>query len=750
MLHRLMLPIMSVLSISILTACSPSQESTMPEKTMPEKTIQEPTLKTLSIVAPVANKIPFTATHHGKTISDHYNWLKDADYPEVNDSAIIDYLNEENAYFNAFIAPKTPLVDTLFEEFKGRTNDQESSLPWIENGYEYTSFFNEGGEYRTYTRRKLDTASNDTTLNSDNNSNSDANSGDEIFLNVTELAKPYDYFSMGDWEISPNNQYLAYSYNTNGDERYTIVIKDLNTGKLLADQLSDTSGEISFSADSQSLVYGQLDKDRWFTTSINLHTLGTSQQDDIALLSEKDDSYFMNFNMTSSNEFLLLGSGQSEISEIYVLPANNLSAKPVLLVSREQAFIASIDHANGYFYIVANDTHVNSRLAKVADNNPAYANWETLIAGSDERYFIGMQLFKNFMSIVSRENGIERFTISDYAENSHDIVFPESVFAVSNGMNPEFNQDFIRINYDSMITPSTVFDYYLADKKLVTKKVQEIPSGYDKSQYVTERLMAPARDGELVPVTIVYHKDFKKDGSQPMHLNGYGAYGMTIRPSFSSTRLSLLDRGFSYAIAHVRGSDMLGHQWYLDGKLAQRNNTFNDFVDVANYLVSQNYVQAGNISISGRSAGGKLMGAVTIQAPALWRSVTLGVPFVDVLNTMLDANLPLTPPEWSEWGNPIEDTAAFDLIQAYSPYDNIARVDYPPMLVTGGLNDPRVTYWEPAKWTARMRELKTDDNLLIMRINMGAGHFANSGRYGRLRDNAEEFAFMLASHGITQ
>jgi oligopeptidase B len=420
------------------------------------------------------------------------------------------------------------------------------------------------------------------------------------------------------------------------------------------------------------------------------------------------------------------------------------------MVSREQGFLNTVDHANGYFYIVTNDTHVNSRLAKVADSDPRYEKWETVIEGSDESYLRDISLFEDFMVASIRENGIERMLVSDYKGKEHDIAFPESVFSVGFNNNPEFTQDFVRLSYTSMITPNTVFDYDIASKSFETKKVQEIPSGYDKSQYVTERIMAPARDGAKVPVTLVYRKDFKKDGSQPLFLYGYGAYGYTVDPSFSTIRLSLLDRGFAYAIAHVRGSDMLGHQWYLDGKLTKRTNTFNDFVDVARHLIDENYVASGNISTAGRSAGGELMGAVTIQAPELWSSVNLGVPFVDVLNTMLDASLPLTPPEWTEWGNPIEDPVAFDYIQSYSPYDNIEAREYPPMLVTGGLNDPRVTYWEPAKWTAKMRDLKTDDNLLVMRINMGAGHFSNSGRYGRLRDYAEEYAFTLLSHGIKE
>lgn len=738
-----------------LAACSPSNESDMqkPESSTQAKTPSIERIQALATPAPVANKVEHLAEYHGKSLSDPYNWLKDQGYPEVDDQPIIDYLNEENTYFKKFLDPHTALVDTLFEEFKGRTNEEDKSVPYIANGYEYKDFYKKGEEYRIYSRRKLGT---DT---------------EEVYLNVPELAKPYDYFSLGDIKISPDNRYLAYSYNTNGDERYHVVIKDLATGKNLPNTLSDTNGELTFGADSQTLVYGQLEDDRWFTKSVNVHKLGTQQEHDVKIFTENDDGFFIGFGMTSSKEFLVITSGQSDKTETWVLPAINLFATPIKMVSREQGFLNSVDHANGHFYMVANDTHVNSRLAKVADTDPSYQNWETVIAGSNDSYLQGIALFKDFMVVSSREKGIERMLVSNYQDKTeqgqdkteqglaergqpsaeaHAIAFPESVFSVEFDNNPEFTQDFIRLSYTSMITPKTVFDYNIATKTLETKKVQDIPSGYDKSQYLTERIMAPARDGVEVPVTLVYRKDFKKDGSQPLMLYGYGAYGYTVSPTFSTMRLSALDRGFAFAIAHVRGSDMLGHQWYLDGKLDKRTNTFNDFVDVARHLIDENYVAKGNISIAGRSAGGELMGAVTIQAPDLWRSVNLGVPFVDVLNTMLDASLPLTPPEWTQWGNPIEDPTAFDYIQSYSPYDNIEAREYPPMLVTGGLNDPRVTYWEPAKWTAKMRELKTDNNLLVMRINMGAGHFANSGRYGRLRDYAEEYAFMLLAHGINK
>lgn len=686
----------------------------------------------LEIAEPVAAKQSYTAKYHGKTLSDDYHWLKDQDYPEVNDQPVIDYLTQENTYFDAFLKPNQGLTDTLFEEFKGRTNEQESSVPWVYNGYEYRWFYREGEEYRTRVRKSL-------------------SGGEEtVVIDETKLAKNFDYFSLGDWSISPNNRYLAYSFNTDGSERYKVKVQDLQTGEYLADELNDVAGSVSFTADSQHLLYAKLEEKKWLTESINLHKMGEAQSQDKSLMTEDDDGFFLSFSKTSDEKFIVIVSSQREIQEYHVIPSDNPTEQPKMLVSRELGFSSQVDHANGEFYLLANDEHTNFRLAKVSSQNPVYENWETIITGSDDVYLQSIKAFSDFIAIQARDNGIEQIRIRDYQGNTHDVAFPEDVYSASLGNNAEFEQDFIRLDYESMITPETVFDYDLSDKSLKVRKTKEIPSGYDKSLYVTERKMAPTRDGVEVPISIVYKKGFKKDGSQPLYLYGYGAYGYTISPGFSTLRLSLLDRGFAFAIAHVRGSDMLGYQWYLDGKLEKRTNTFNEFIDAANYLVKEKYVAKGNISISGRSAGGELVGAAIIQAPELWRSVTLGVPFVDVLNTMLDATLPLTPPEWKEWGNPIEDPQAYDFIKSYSPYDNITATPYPPMMVTGGINDPRVTYWEPAKWTAKMREFKTDDNLLVMRINMGAGHFANSGRYGRLRDFAEEFTFVLKAHDIDQ
>lgn len=693
-------------------------------------------LPQLAKTAPKANQIAHQEEHHGRVLSDHYHWLKDQSYPVVDDKKIIDYLTAENDYYQEFLKPHKVLVDKIFQEFKGRTDEQESSVPYVSNGYEYQWYFRAGEEYRTRSRKNLETGQ------------------ESVFMDETALAEGSDYFVIGDWDISPDNRYLAYSFDTEGDERYQVRIKDLVNDEYLGDILEDVQGDIEFSRDGSKLMYALLEQNRWHSKNINVHVIGQPQSTDETVYTEDDDGFFIGFGKTSSEEFIIIVSSQGEVQETHVLNAD-FEGPLQTIVSRAEGFTQSVDHAHGQFYILANDTHSNFRLVTVNDDEPIKQNWETIIVGSDQSYLLGLQTFKDFFVLKTRDLGLEKIHVLPYENsqsrlNAHIIEFPEPLFTADIGVNPEFDQDFIRLSYESMVTPLTTFDYKVNQKDLITRKVQKIPSGYDKNQYETKRVMAPARDGTLVPVSLVYKKGFKQDASQPMWLYGYGAYAATISPSFSSGRLSALDRGFVYAIAHVRGGSMMSYQWYLDGKLEKRENTFNDFVDVARYLISEKYVAAGNISISGRSAGGELMGAVTIQAPELWRSVNLGVPFVDVLNTMLDASLPLTPPEWKEWGNPIESAADYDLIAAYSPYNNITQREYPPMFVSGGINDPRVTYWEPAKWTAKMRELKTDKNLLVMRINMGAGHFSNSGRYGRLLDYAEEYAFMFLAHGINE
>ena len=719
------LSLCAAVGVFALAGCSKEATTTVAEQTSAPLTALAG--------APVAAPKPHSYTFHGITVEDPWNWLRDPDYPNTDDEPVLAYLNAENSYFQNWLGQYSSLTDTLFEEFKGRVDETETSVPWIDNGYQYRWEYREGQEYPTHLRKPVGAP----------------DSEEVVFLDESALAEGNDYFVMSGYSISPDNRLMAYAVDTSGDERYVVKVVDLTTGENLPLEISDNGGSVMFAADG-SLIYTALEKQKWRIASVNRHVLGTPVAEDKVLLSESDDGFFLGFSQTSDDKFLLLGSGNGDVSELYALPMNDLSAQPQLLASRDEAFSYSADHAHGKFWILANDQHDNFRLASVDSSNPGYANWKTEIEGSDNVYLKSLQAFKDQLVIKQSEAGLEQIVLRDYQGNSNAIEFPEALFTASLFNNYEFDQATIRLNYESMISPDTVYDYHVAEKRLEQRKIQKIPSGYDKSQYVTKRIMLPARDGVEVPVSIMHHRDTVLDGSAPLHLYGYGAYGSGMRPSFSTTRLSMVDRGVIYAIAHIRGGDEMGYKWYLDGKLTKRENTFNDFVDVARGLIANNYTQAKNISISGRSAGGELMGAAVIQAPELWSAVMLGVPFVDVLNTMLDATLPLTPPEWREWGNPIEDKAAFELIQSYSPYDNITARDYPPMLVTGGLNDPRVTYWEPAKWTAKMRHVKTDNNLLVMRMNMGAGHFANSGRYGRLRDYAEEYTFLLLSHGITK
>ncbi|WP_026376282.1 S9 family peptidase [Aestuariibacter salexigens] len=718
-----------VLATWLVAACTKAPNT--PPTQVPQPVITS-FLQQLNTPAPEAKPIPYSAEYHGKRIDDPYHWLKDQSYPTVDDKDVLDYLHAENDYFNKWLAPHKKLVDTLFNEFKGRMVETDTSVPYEKDGYEFRWEFRKGDEYRTWLWRNLESGQ------------------EEVLLSEPELAKGHDYFVMGDWTLSSDHSFLAYTIDTSGDERYQLYVKDMRSGEVMMTAHDNIRDDVLFLKDTHTLVYGQLDPERWFTRSINVHSVGRDISEDRTLFTEHDDSFFLGFSQTSSEEFLLLTSEQRENNEVLAVPVADVKRPPLMLKSRQQGFYADVDHGNGDFYIIANDTHVNGRLAKVKDNTPDYASWQTLIEGADALYLRRLQVFADRMVLQERNNGIDQIRVMPNGGNDYYIAFPEPVYRASISYNPSFTQQHIRLSYESMITPDTIYDFEIDSRELITRKVKRIPSGYDSTDYVTERLMAPARDGAAVPISLVYKKGIKKDGSQPLLLYGYGAYGIAMSPTFSGTRLSLLERGFVFAIAHVRGGDDMGYQWYLDGKLEKRQNTFNDFIDVARHLIDEGYTAKGNISIVGGSAGGELVGAAVVQEPQLWRSATLAVPFVDVLNTMLDASLPLTPPEWQEWGNPIESETYFEVIKAYSPYDNIEKTSYPPMLVTGGLNDPRVTYWEPAKWTAKMRANKTDQNLLVMRMNMGAGHFANSGRYGSLKDDAEEYAFVLLAHGISE
>ena len=686
---------------------------------------------TTPLAPPVAAKKPARATHHGITVTDDYAWLRDPKYPKVKDKKILAHLAAENAWFEARMKPHQATVDLLFREMRGRIKEADRSVPQRDGDYLYWIEFEEGAEYKKWWRKPV------------------AGGPDELILDEPALAEGKEYFRLGALSVSKDGKLLAYSIDDNGSERYTAKIKVLATGEHLPDEIPGTLSALLWFAGDKGLVYS-LANENWRTDNARLHWVGQPVARDVELFHEVDEGFRVSAALSASEEWIVIGTGDHETSEAWLVPADAPLDPPRLVRARRKGVEYDVDvrpTENGpILFIHANDTHENFRLATAPFDHPA--NWSTLIAGSDEFYLTGFELFKDFYVVDGRVRGLDRLEIRYYDDPSRiePVEFPEASYTASLGNNPEFDQTVLRMSYESMVSPASTYDFDVAKRELKLLKVQEIPSGYDRDLYTTERLEITARDGTSIPVSLMYRKDRKSPG--PLHLYGYGAYGIAIPPGFSTTRLSLVDRGFAYAIAHIRGGDDLGRAWYKAGKLEQRTNAFTDFVDVAKGLIAKGYTKAGRISISGGSAGGELMGAVVNSDPELWGAVVAHVPFVDVLATMLDASLPLTPGEWPEWGNPIEDPKAFELIRSYSPYDNVGRHAYPPLLVTAGLNDPRVTYWEPAKWVARLRELKTDDNELLLKTNMGAGHGGKSGRFESLKETAEEFAFILWQMGI--
>jgi len=686
---------------------------------------------TTPLAPPVAARKPARATHHGITVTDDYAWLRDPKYPKVKDKKILAHLAAENAWFEARMKPHQATVDLLFREMRGRIKEADRSVPQKDGDYLYWIEFEEGAEYKKWWRKPV------------------AGGPDELILDEPALAEGKEYFRLGALSVSKDGKLLAYSIDDNGSERYTARIKVLATGEHLPDEIPGTLSALLWVAGDKGLVYS-LANENWRTDNARLHWVGQPVAKDVELFHEVDEGFRVSAALSASEEWIVIGTGDHETSEAWLVPADAPLDPPKLVRARRKGVEYDVDvrpTENGpILFIHANDTHENFRLATAKFDHPA--DWSTLIAGSDEFYLTGFELFKDFYVVDGRVRGLDRLEIRYYDDPSRiePVEFPEASYTASLGNNPEFDQTVLRMSYESMVSPASTYDFDVAKRELKLLKVQEIPSGYDRDLYTTERLEITARDGTSIPVSLMYRKDRKSPG--PLHLYGYGAYGIAIPPGFSTTRLSLVDRGFAYAIAHIRGGDDLGRAWYKAGKLEQRTNAFTDFVDVAKGLIAKGYTKAGRISISGGSAGGELMGAVVNSDPELWGAVVAHVPFVDVLATMLDASLPLTPGEWPEWGNPIEDPKAFELIRSYSPYDNVGRHAYPPLLVTAGLNDPRVTYWEPAKWVARLRELKTDDNELLLKTNMGAGHGGKSGRFESLKETAEEFAFILWQMGI--
>ena len=690
-------------------------------------------------VPPKAEQRPHSSTHHGVTIDDPWHWLRDPSYPNVEDADVLAYLNAENEYFEASMAPHRGLVDVIFQEIKARQQPDLSSVPWRRGDWFYQWSFQEGSQYRVWQRWPSDTP--------------DAREAPppdaQTILDEPGLAEGVEYFRLGSMTVSNRGNLLAYSADTDGSERFTMVIKDLESRELLEDEIKGTLGGAVWAADDGSFFYTLVDEN-WRPWQVRRHVIGQPVGHDSIVYEETDPGFFVGLSLTTSREFVLIGAGDHVTSEVRLVPAADPESLPLLVSPRRTGHEYSLDQQGDRFVIRTNDTHKNARLATAPMDAPGEDSWQPLVDASDSHYIRAFKAFRDFIAVEERIDGLDHVRLIDHAGQSNYVRLPESAYTVGVDVNPEFQTDTLRLEYTSMVTPTTVFDFHLDSGELEVRKVQQIPSGYDSAEYVTERVLATARDGERVPVSVVRRRETPVDGTAPLYLYGYGAYGLAMPPAFSTTRLSLLDRGFIFAIAHIRGGDDLGYHWYEAGKLDRRANTFNDFVDVARHLVDAGYGAAGRIAIAGGSAGGQLMGAVVNQAPELWGAVAAHVPFVDALNTMLDDTLPLTPIEWPEWGNPIEDRAAFDYIRSYSPYDQLKQRDYPPVLVTAGLNDPRVTYWEPAKYVAKLRTIKSDGNLLLLKTNMGAGHGGRSGRFDRLYEVAEEYTFMLVNLGMAE
>jgi len=672
---------------------------------------------------PTAEQRPYSYDRHGVTIEDPWHWLRDPKYPEVDDPAVLAYLHAENDYFQGWAKQHQPPLDQLFEEMKGRIKEDDSSVPIRDGDFLYWWAFTPGAQYRTWYRKPV------------------AGGDDQIIFDEPVESAGKDYFRLGALEVSPDGKLLATLVDDNGSERFELRIRDLATGRDIETVTNVGIGQPVWTSDSGGIVFTEVN-DNWRSYRARYHRLGSDPADASTLYEETEELGFsVGVGKSQDKSLVIVSTGDNATSEVRFVSADDPSQPLALISPRKPAREYHVDAAHGKLWILTNDEHVNFRLAEADPAKPE--EWRTVIPGSERVYLTGITSYRDHLAISSRVDGLDQLLLRTYAGDETRIPFTEAAYAASFHGNPDFAPDAYRLGYSSMVTPATTLDYHPETGRLEVRKVQEIPSGYDASQYATERLMIDARDGAKVPVSIVYKKGFEKDGEGKLFLYAYGAYGIAIPPAFNSNRISLLDRGWACAIAHIRGGDDLGHQWFLDGKLAKRANTFNDFVDVAKGLADAKFTRPGKIAINGGSAGGELMGAVVNSDPDLWGAVVADVPFVDVLNTMLDDKLPLTPGEWPEWGNPITDKAVFELIRGYSPYDNVRPQAYPPMLITGGLNDPRVTYWEPAKWAAKLRATKADQNLLMLKINMGAGHGGKSGRWDKLHEIAETYGFIL-------
>ena len=687
--------------------------------TMPEKNV---------LTEPKAKKIPHRLEIHGDTRIDNYYWLNDRENPEV-----IAYLNAENAYREHIMKGTEDLQQKLFDEMVGRIKKDDSSVPYKVDGWYYYTRFEGDKEYPIYCRKRE-------TLEAP----------EEIMLDVNELAKGYSYYQVAGLSIRPDKKMIAFGVDTQSRRIYTIHFKNLETGEILDEVITNTTGGATWAEDNKTLFYSRKNETTLRSERILKHKLGTSDQTDVEVYYETDETFSTFVYKTKSKKYLIIGSSATLSDEYRILEADNPDGTFRVFQPRQRSLEYGIAHFNDHWYIRTNaDGATNFKIMRTPLNATTQNNWIDVLPHREDVLVGGMELFKHYMVIEERSNGLTQMRIQKWGDGTtHYIDFGEETYTAYTGTNPEYDTELLRYGYTSLTTPSSVIEYNLRTHEKTILKEQEVVGGYDKNQYESHRVWATATDGTKVPISLVYKKDLKNDFGNPLLLYGYGSYGVTIDPSFSATRLSLLDRGFVFAIAHIRGGEYLGRQWYDNGKLFTKMNTFTDFIACAEYLVDSGYTTKNKLFAMGGSAGGLLMGAVINLKPDLFNGVIAAVPFVDVVTTMLDESIPLTTGEYDEWGNP-NDEAFYKYMLSYSPYDQVKRADYPALLVTTGLHDSQVQYWEPAKWVAKLRELRTNKNKpLLMFCNMDTGHGGASGRFEAYKETAMEYAFLLDLAGM--
>lgn len=691
------------------------------------------------IAPPAAERQSSVSVFHGHERDDPYAWLRDPNWreamrdPDQLAAPIRDYLEAENSYADAIMAPTLAFQDALFRELRARIREDDSSVPMKDGSYYYYSRYREGGQHPLICRREAA-----------------EEAPEQVLLDGDSESEGQDYFRLGGVEHSPDHRYLAYAVDTSGAETWIIRIRDLDSGTDLAESIRDARGDFDWAADGRTLFYTVLDDDhrpKW----VYRHRLGDDPADDRLVYEEPDDGFFVGMDKTESGRYLLISSHDHVTSEVRAIPADKPDAEPWLLLPRQTGVEYDVaDHGDSWLILTNRDAE-DFRIvrAPLAALDPE--SWDDVVPHESGRLIQGMIVYRDYLVRVEIADALPAIIVRHMASGEeHTVDFDEACYDVGVIPGYEFDTVTLRLTYSSFSTPTRVYDYDMATRGRMLRKEQEIPSGHDPDAYVTRRVFATAPDGEQVPISLFHHRDVTPGPGTPLLLYGYGSYGMIDLPGFSPLRLSLVNRGFVYAVAHVRGGKDRGYRWYRDGKLESKPNTFTDYIACAERLIAAGYTTAGRITAHGGSAGGMLVGAVLNQRPELFHAAVADVPFVDVLNTMLDPSLPLTPPEWPEWGNPIEDESAYRTIEAYSPYDNARAQYYPHLLVTAGVSDPRVTYWEPAKWVAQLRALKQDSNLLLLRTNMSAGHGGPGGRFDFLEEVAYRYAFILMVYGVEE